>query len=211
VIVPEGVEQSLVGRANECKLGKLVMELNLLSALLPPDLFPSRSSLLCNMPTTTGSLFPLSPFFFFPLLPRKACENRERDCSFKELAGAGTMTVCERCTVVALVVVEAGDKAGELVAAPKRSAQRREPRSSGLGIEIASPAVAGLEIGLGFEFELAEKIRRRRECTVFFEDFVDNAMSFSPHCERGGVDNEGRVMSVEKRLSIFILDCVSVD
>jgi hypothetical protein len=179
VIVPLLLEQSRVGNARDRKEGSEVMELNLLSALLPPNCFPSLLSLLCNIPTTSGSRFSFPPFFFFPLPPLKACENRDRDCSFKELAGAGTMTVCERCTVCVLDLVGGEDEAKEGEES-SRSAQRRDPRSSGVGIGIASPDVAGLDKGVEVGVELREKTRRRRECMVLFDDFVDRASSFSP-------------------------------
>jgi hypothetical protein len=179
VIVPLLLEQSRVGNARDRKEGSEVMELNLLSALLPPNRFPSLCSLLCNIPTTSGSRFSFPPFFFFPPPPLKACENRDRDCSFKELAGAGTMMVCERCTVCVLDLVggEVEAKEGE---ESSRSAQRRDPRSSGVGIGIASPDVAGLDKGMEVGVDLRVKTRRRRVCIVFFDDFVDRATSFSP-------------------------------
>jgi hypothetical protein len=89
------------------------------------------------------------------------------------------MMVCERCTVCVLDLVggEVEAKEGE---ESSRSAQRRDPRSSDVGIGIASLDVAGLVKGMEVGVDLREKTRRRRVCIVFFDDFVDRATSFSP-------------------------------
>jgi hypothetical protein len=89
-IVPDELVQVLVGRERDCTDGKLVIELNFESGLLP--------SPLCNIPTTSTP--PFRPFF---PEPRTACENRDRGLELNELKGAGTTTVVwERCFVALL-------------------------------------------------------------------------------------------------------------
>lgn len=214
-INPPSPSQLHFGSSKLFKLGRLVMELNFESGLFHPC---SLSSRLVRIPITSGSFPPLFAFFVF--FPCRACENLDLDCSFNELAGAGTITVCDLCTVPDLAV-GAGLASLDFVSTPPIiSAHSLFPSSSGVGtgsfsilISAQVEDVLGREAEFKLEEERGEKTRRSSPFIALFElDAVltemTESVSFPSHSEcrgvLGGVDSWlGRKSIVENLLSIF--------